>query len=102
HHGAVVKRNYRLMHGKTSLVNHDADGLLAGLPQPLTVCRYHSLVVDPQTCQSNGLKITAQTPEGEVMAITSCHHPKMFGVQFHPESIYTPEGMTILERFLAL
>ncbi|MGE4292608.1 MAG: aminodeoxychorismate/anthranilate synthase component II [Desulfovibrio sp.] len=97
--GAVVNRNERIMHGKTSPVEHRGEGIFAGLPQPFEVCRYHSLVVRPEGARL--LKITARTAEGEVMGLEYTDRP-WHGVQFHPESILTPEGPKLLDNFLKI
>lgn len=98
-HGAVVERAGRIMHGKTSPVHHDGEGLFAGLPSPLTATRYHSLIVDPATLPETLLP-AAQTAEGELMAVRHAHRP-VFGVQFHPESILSDEGHAMLANFLS-
>ena len=98
--GGKVVRNSRLMHGKTSPVNHDGQGLFAGLPQPMLVGRYHSLVAKADTLPPC-LKVSATTAEGEIMGIR--HTEWMVeGVQFHPESVLTPEGPQLLGNFLAM
>ncbi|WP_027188939.1 anthranilate synthase component II [Paucidesulfovibrio longus] len=97
--GAVVNRNERIMHGKTSPVEHEGKGIFAGLPQPFEVCRYHSLVVRPEGADL--LKITARTAEGEVMGLEYADRP-WHGVQFHPESILTPDGPMLLDNFLKI
>jgi anthranilate synthase/aminodeoxychorismate synthase-like glutamine amidotransferase len=96
--GGKVVRAGRLMHGKTSLVNHDGRGLFAGLSQPCEVGRYHSLIAQPDTLP-NELEVTAQTPEGEIMGV---RHRTLAveGVQFHPESVLTPEGPRLMQNFL--
>ena len=95
--GSEVNRNHRIMHGKTSPVLHRGEGLFQGLPQPLEVCRYHSLVVRPE---GNALlRVTAETEEGEVMGLEYTDRPWQ-GVQFHPESILTPDGPLLLGNFL--
>ena len=98
--GGEVIRNWRLMHGKTSAVNHDGRGLFAGLPQPLEAGRYHSLVADQKSLPTE-LTVTATTAEGEVMGI---RHSELVieGVQFHPESVLTPDGPALLRNFLAM
>lgn len=96
--GARIKVNYRIMHGKQSEVQHNHLGLFKGLSAPMTVARYHSLVVDEASCP-DCLEITARTPEGEVMALTFKDRP-WSGVQFHPESILTPEGNQLIANFL--
>ncbi len=98
--GGKVVRNSRLMHGKTSPVNHDGAGVFAGLPQPMQVGRYHSLVAKADTLPA-GLQVTATTAEGEIMGLR--HQELMVeGVQFHPESVLTPEGPQLLGNFLAM
>ena len=88
----------RLMHGKTSLVRHDGRTLFAGLPQPCEVGRYHSLIAAPATLPAV-LEVSAGTAEGEIMAVR--HRTLLVeGVQFHPESILTPDGPRLLANFL--
>jgi anthranilate synthase component 2/para-aminobenzoate synthetase component 2 len=97
--GGKVVRAGRLMHGKTSVISHDGLGLYAGLPQPCEVGRYHSLIAQPQSLPPE-LLVTAQTPEGEIMGVR--HRTLMVeGVQFHPESVLTPEGPRLMGNFLA-
>jgi anthranilate synthase/aminodeoxychorismate synthase-like glutamine amidotransferase len=87
------------MHGKTSEIHHEGAGILAEMPQPFTATRYHSLIVrEPLPPE---LIITATTDQGEIMSIRHRSHPT-FGVQFHPESILTPQGKQLLHAFLAL
>ncbi|HYC08613.1 MAG TPA: aminodeoxychorismate/anthranilate synthase component II [Steroidobacteraceae bacterium] len=97
--GGKVVRAGRLMHGKTSLVRHDARTLFEGLPQPCEVGRYHSLIAAPASLPAQ-LEVSAQTPEGEIMAV---RHRTLAveGVQFHPESILTPDGPRLMRNFLA-
>jgi para-aminobenzoate synthetase component 2 len=96
--GGDVVRAGRLMHGKVSLVNHDARGLFAGMPQPFEAGRYHSLIAKPETLPAV-LEVTARTPEGEIMGVR--HRELMVeGVQFHPESVLTPEGPILMSAFL--
>jgi anthranilate synthase/aminodeoxychorismate synthase-like glutamine amidotransferase len=96
--GARVVRATRLMHGKTSLVRHDGRTLFAGLPQPCEVGRYHSLIAAPESLPAD-LEVSATTEEGEIMAV---RHRALWveGVQFHPESILTPDGPRLLGNFL--
>ena len=96
--GGKVVRAGRLMHGKTSLVRHDGRTLFAGLPQPCEVGRYHSLIAAPDTLPES-LAVSARTDEGEIMAV---RHRTLTveGVQFHPESILTPDGPKLLGNFL--
>ncbi|MDR1083276.1 MAG: anthranilate phosphoribosyltransferase [Deltaproteobacteria bacterium] len=90
----------RVMHGRTSPITHEAEGLFAGLPQNMTVGRYHSLLVtEPQPGQRYGFKVTARTPENEIMALAYNDLP-WSGVQFHPESVLTPQGRNLLGNFL--
>jgi anthranilate synthase/aminodeoxychorismate synthase-like glutamine amidotransferase len=98
--GGKVVRAQRLMHGKTSSITHDGRTLFAGLPQSCEVGRYHSLIAAPERMPAE-LEVSARTPEGEIMA---CRHRSLVveGVQFHPESILTPDGPRLLGNFLAL
>ncbi len=101
-YGGRVVRASRVMHGKTSPVLHRGDGLFAGLPSPLEVMRYHSLVVE-RASLPDALEVVAEAadlPE-EIHALRHRQHP-VWGVQFHPESIMTDGGMTILRNFLAM
>ena len=96
--GGKVVRAGRLMHGKTSIIQHDGLSLFAGLPQPCEVGRYHSLIAAPETLPPD-LEVTARTEQGEIMAVR--HRLLMVeGVQFHPESILTPDGPALLKNFL--
>jgi para-aminobenzoate synthetase component 2 len=98
--GGRVVRNWRLMHGKTTPVLHDGRGVFAGLPSPLEVGRYHSLVAEPGSLPPE-LLVTARTAEGEIMGL---RHATLAveGVQFHPESVLTPAGPRLLANFLAM
>jgi para-aminobenzoate synthetase component 2 len=97
--GGKVVRAGRLMHGKTSIIQHDGNTLFTGLPQPCEVGRYHSLIAAPETLPPE-LEVSARTAEGEIMAVR--HRALMVeGVQFHPESILTPDGPALLQNFLA-
>jgi anthranilate synthase/aminodeoxychorismate synthase-like glutamine amidotransferase len=95
--GAVVRANAP-MHGKTSSITHDGQGVFAGIATPLTVARYHSLVVDRKGWPDE-LEISAQTADDTVMALRHRKYP-IHGVQFHPESIMTREGQHLLRNFL--
>lgn len=95
--GGKVVRAPRLMHGKTSLIHHDGDGLFKGLPSPFQATRYHSLIVEAPLPDS--LQITARTVEDEIMGLQHRESP-IYGVQFHPESILTEHGKTLLQNFL--
>ncbi len=96
--GATVTYAKKLYHGKTSMVTHTGTGIFKNLPNPMEVARYHSLAVLPHTLPEE-LIVTAQTEDGEVMAITHKTYP-LVGLQFHPESIYTPEGKQLIKNFL--
>ena len=98
--GGKVVRAPRLMHGKTSRVAHDGKGLFTGLSADTEVGRYHSLIAQPDTLPAE-LEVTAQTPEGEIMGVR--HRTLMVeGVQFHPESVLTPEGPQLIGNFLKM
>jgi len=96
--GGRVVRNYRLMHGKTSPVEHDGRGVYAGLTNPFIAGRYHSLVAEPGSVPE-ALLVSARTADGEIMGV---RHRELAieGVQFHPESVLTPEGPALLANFL--
>ena len=96
--GAEVVRG-QPVHGKTSQVHHDGGAPFAGLPDPFQATRYHSLIVDRATLPPE-LQVSAWTSDGVVMGLRHRDHPT-YGVQFHPESILTPEGKRILSAFLA-
>ena len=98
--GGRVVRAARPMHGRLSAIRHTGRGLFTGLPSPLEVTRYHSLVVDPADTGS-GVRVTAETETGEVMAIEHASWP-VWGVQFHPEAVLTAGGHRLLGNFLAL
>lgn len=100
HFGASVTHAPEPVHGKTSLVTHNGSGLLAGLPNPLRVCRYHSLAVKEDTLPPS-LRVTARSDDGVVMAIEHRELP-IWGVQFHPEAILTEHGHDLLRNFLRL
>jgi anthranilate synthase/aminodeoxychorismate synthase-like glutamine amidotransferase len=96
--GGKVVRAGRLMHGKVSPVLHDGAGVFAGAPEPLEVGRYHSLIAQPESLPA-ALVVTARTPEGEIMGVRH-RDLNVEGVQFHPESVLTPEGPRLLGNFL--
>ena len=99
--GATVTFARELMHGKQSMAELDtATPLFAGLPPQVPVARYHSLAADPDTIPAC-LQVTAHVANGEVMAVQHTTHP-IFGVQFHPESIMTPDGPAMLKNFIEL
>jgi para-aminobenzoate synthetase component 2 len=98
--GGKVVRAGRQMHGKTSMVTHDGKGAFAGIVNPVEVGRYHSLIAKPDTLPPV-LEVTARTPEGEIMGL---RHRELVieGVQFHPESVLTPEGPKMMGNFLQM
>jgi anthranilate synthase/aminodeoxychorismate synthase-like glutamine amidotransferase len=97
-YGGQVIRAPEPMHGKTSLIYHQAEGVLQGLPAPFEANRYHSLIVERSTLPAE-LKITASTVDGLIMGLRHRSYP-VEGVQFHPESIMTPIGKDLLRNFL--
>jgi anthranilate synthase/aminodeoxychorismate synthase-like glutamine amidotransferase len=98
--GGKVVRAGRLMHGKTSLVHHDGREIFRDLPEPFEAGRYHSLIAQPDSLPST-LEVTARTDEGEIMGV---RHKTLTveGVQFHPESVLTPQGPQLMGNFLKL
>jgi anthranilate synthase/aminodeoxychorismate synthase-like glutamine amidotransferase len=96
--GGEIVRALRPMHGKTSLVHHTGHGVFHGLPNPLRVIRYHSLVIRRDSLPAE-LEITAETDEGEIMGVRHKQYP-IEGVQFHPESILSEAGLELLNNFL--
>ncbi|NND55175.1 MAG: aminodeoxychorismate/anthranilate synthase component II [Gammaproteobacteria bacterium] len=100
HYGGEIISAQRLMHGKTSLIEHDGKGLFAGLPQPCEIGRYHSLAANRERIP-DVLHVTARTDNGEIMGVRHRELP-VEGVQFHPESVLTPDGDQLLGNFLAL
>jgi anthranilate synthase component 2 len=100
--GKVVRAPRGVMHGKTSKIRHDGTGLFEGVPSPLEVMRYHSLVVEAESLPT-ALKVTASAldDDSEIHAMKHVSHP-VWGVQFHPESILTQHGKRILQNFLRL
>ncbi|MEB3360348.1 MAG: aminodeoxychorismate/anthranilate synthase component II [Synechococcales bacterium] len=98
--GGTITAAPTLMHGKTSLIHHTGQGVFTGLAQPFTATRYHSLVIDRDTCP-DVLEITAWVEDGTIMGVRHRQYPHIQGVQFHPESILTHSGKTLLANFLA-
>jgi anthranilate synthase/aminodeoxychorismate synthase-like glutamine amidotransferase len=96
--GATVTHAPRLMHGKTSSIEHDGSGVFTGLPSPLTATRYHSLCLDPSTIPAR-LRVTARSDDGVVQGVAHRDLP-VHGVQFHPESVLSESGEQIVENFL--
>jgi anthranilate synthase component II len=99
-YGGVVVGAATLMHGKTSAVHHDGRGVFAGLPDPFIATRYHSLVIDPATVPDE-LEVSARTADGVIMGLRHRSLP-VEGVQFHPESLLTPSGPSLLANFLTV
>ena len=100
HLGGRIVSARRLMHGKTSMIDHDGATIFSGLTNPLEVGRYHSLAAERNSVPGT-LTVTARTPGGEIMAVRHRDKP-MEGVQFHPESVLTPNGEVLLDNFLQL
>ncbi|HWL51805.1 MAG TPA: aminodeoxychorismate/anthranilate synthase component II [Chthoniobacteraceae bacterium] len=98
-YGGEVVRADRLMHGKTSPILHNGEGVFSGIPNPFEATRYHSLLVRRDGFPESALEITAETAEGEIMGLRHRHYP-IQGVQFHPESILTEHGKRLLQNFL--
>lgn len=98
-YGGKVVSAPELMHGKTSPVHHTHQGVFAGLADPLTATRYHSLVIEKETCPSV-LEITAWVDDGTIMGVRHRRYPHIQGVQFHPESVLTESGKDLLKNFL--
>lgn len=98
HFGGEIVRAGRLMHGKTSRVRHDGNGIYAGLPQPFEAGRYHSLTAEKDSLPA-ALELTAETEEGEIMGVRHRTLP-LDGVQFHPESVLTPAGDSLMQNFM--
>jgi anthranilate synthase/aminodeoxychorismate synthase-like glutamine amidotransferase len=96
--GGDIVRAPRLMHGKTSMIHHDGEGVFAGLPNPFEATRYHSLIIRRETIP-DCLQITAETDMREIMGVRHKDYP-IEGVQFHPESILTTEGKRLLANFV--
>ena len=99
-YGAKIGQAKEIMHGKSSLIHHNSQGVLAGLPNPFSAIRYHSLVVEREGLPDY-LEVTAWTDDGEIMGLRHRQHP-VEGVQFHPESFMTEAGKDVLRNFLEL
>ena len=100
-YGGKIVRAAELMHGKTSPLLHRGEGVFAGLPQPLTATRYHSLIADRESLP-DCLEVTAWLEDNTVMGLRHREHPHLQGVQFHPESVLTEAGHNLLANFLRL
>jgi anthranilate synthase/aminodeoxychorismate synthase-like glutamine amidotransferase len=98
--GGQIVRAPRLMHGKTSPIEHDGQGVYAGIPNPCEVGRYHSLIAERESLPAE-LHVTARTVEGEIMGLRHVAL-NLEGVQFHPESVLTPAGPAMMKNFLAV
>tara|TARA_R110002072_G_scaffold122880_2_gene257833 strand:- start:493 stop:1083 length:591 start_codon:yes stop_codon:yes gene_type:complete len=98
-YGGRIIRSQKPTHGKASMMTHDKSALFAELPNPLQVGRYHSLVADIPT--DGPIKITARCEINEIMALQHAKHP-VYGVQFHPESILTPNGSDLIKNFITI
>lgn len=98
-YGGKVVGASELMHGKTSPVKHNNTGVFAGLADPLTATRYHSLVIDKASCP-DVLEVTAWVEDGTIMGVRHRDYPHIQGVQFHPESVLTESGKLLLKNFL--
>ena len=100
-YGGEVVRNVRVMHGKTSPVHHDGEGVFLGMSNPFEATRYHSLVIRRESFTHPDFVVSAWTAEGEIMGVRHRTWP-LHGVQFHPESFLTVEGPTLLANFLEM
>lgn len=96
--GGVVSHAKKLCHGKTSMIEHEGTGIFKGIPSPMQVARYHSLAA-LESYLPKELIITARAEDGEIMAVRHEKYP-VVGLQFHPESIYTPQGMDLMTNFI--
>jgi anthranilate synthase/aminodeoxychorismate synthase-like glutamine amidotransferase len=99
--GGEVIRNWRVMHGKTSLIHHDGQGVFRGLSNPFEATRYHSLVIKRETFNHPDFIVTAWTDDNEIMGVRHRAWP-LHGVQFHPESFLTLEGPKLLKNFVEM
>jgi anthranilate synthase/aminodeoxychorismate synthase-like glutamine amidotransferase len=97
-YGGEIVRARMPMHGKTSKIHHQGSGLFAGLPDPFTATRYHSLIIRAGSIPPS-LRVTATSDDGEIMAVQHAEHP-VYGVQFHPESVLTEHGYRLIDHFL--
>lgn len=97
-YGATVSYAKKIFHGKQSVIEHDGKGLFEGIDSPIKVARYHSLAIIEETLPEC-LEVTAKTEDGEIMAVRHKEYP-VYGLQFHPESIYTEHGKKMIENFI--
>lgn len=100
-YGGETVRAAKPIHGKSSMITHDGTGLFEGLTSPLQVGRYHSLIVSLSNESASNLALTAHSESDEIMSLNHQSHP-VYGVQFHPESVLTPNGMAIIKNFLKI
>ena len=96
--GGTIIRAAHIMHGKTSQIKHNDKGVFQGMPNPFTATRYHSLIIEKETLPDS-LEITAESEDGYIMGLIVKEHPLTWGVQFHPESFLTEQGMRLVENF---
>ena len=101
-YGGKIVNAPELMHGKTSQIFHETNSVFTGIENPFTATRYHSLIIDFKSMENTPLKVTAKTKDNLVMAIEHKDFKNLIGVQFHPESILTQHGHTLLSNFLKL
>ncbi|WP_430912444.1 anthranilate synthase component II [Methylobacterium sp. sgz302541] len=99
--GGAVERAHRPLHGQATAIRHDGTRLFSGIPSPMRVGRYHSLIVAPRPGMEQTLTVDALSEEGEVMALSHRSHPT-YGIQFHPESVLTEHGHALFSNFLEL
>lgn len=99
--GGDIVRAEEPLHGRATDIDHNGDGVFAGLPTPLAVGRYHALVVAETAASGQYLRVDARSPRGEIMALSHVAHPT-YGVQFHPESVLTQHGHALLGNFITL
>lgn len=97
--GKIIRTPSGLLHGKSTPVEHTGVGVLQGMPQPFEAARYHSLVIERETCPEC-LEVTAWTADGTIMGVRHKEHPHVQGVQFHPESIITETGLLICQNWV--
>lgn len=98
--GGIVSNAKELYHGKASFIEHSQDGIFEGLPNPMQAARYHSLSGVEEKLPYE-LQISAKSEDDEIMAVEHCKYP-VVGLQFHPESIYTPDGFRLIENFMQM
>ncbi|MFB6214638.1 MAG: aminodeoxychorismate/anthranilate synthase component II, partial [Candidatus Bipolaricaulia bacterium] len=100
--GGEIVGSRTLLHGKTSEIRHDHNGIFTGIPDPFPAARYHSLVIDPDTFPHDTLEVTATTEDrGTIMALRHRSQP-LYGIQFHPESVMTKAGPKMIENWLSI